>query len=318
MERGVEIGDNIYGIYSASLCYTMGIMLGENLQILDESMRLTYNRMSDLSDAEGFLLWLPLQLQFVQNLQTKAPDSWRELTVLTGDAMDEDEFLCLVRRSGNKIFQIYCAMYKTMLAYHFGFYEMAGTLYCAIISSMPKAMSSHITILELHTFGALSHCQLYRETGKRCYLERFRVAKRKLEQAQSIGCPNVSSQLLLLEAEHLSLQRRVAVSKLRSAYRTAIEEFQREELVHLEALANERAAACLLSTNEVAISDIYLQRSLHLYKNGWGAYAKYEWLKATTTRNTPTSSRLYGRTIDLSKSATVFYPQSIPRSMQMT
>jgi hypothetical protein len=84
--------------------------------------------------------------------------------------------------------------------------------------------------------------------------------------------------LALLEAEELSLRKRVAAVTLVAAFSEAISVSALEGYTHMEALANERAASALALMGNRAESEKYFYRAMLLYRR-WGATAKHEWLE---------------------------------------
>ena len=94
----------------------------------------------------------------------------------------------------------------------------------------------------------------------------------------SFDYPDVSSYLILLEAEELSIKSR-DVAAIVKAYTAVIDAMQRERFVQREAMANERLSKVLFLLGWHTLSMQYLNRSLLLYRDGCGATAKYEWLQ---------------------------------------
>lgn len=83
----------------------------------------------------------------------------------------------------------------------------------------------------------------------------------------------------ILHAEENSLQKRVEVDDIASLYDTAIEDMADGKLLHLEALANERAGFVMGERGCQTEALQYFRRAMELYGNGWGAMAKYLWLQ---------------------------------------
>jgi predicted ATPase len=101
LNSGFEVGDVVY----SSLCIVNHIairhILGENLESLEHFMRTAYNRLLDLGQS-AMIRWVQPPMQFISNLRT-SPTSWVELTILSGDVMDESEFMNEAIASNHKI-----------------------------------------------------------------------------------------------------------------------------------------------------------------------------------------------------------------------
>ena len=79
-----------------------------------------------------------------------------------------------------------------------------------------------------------------------------------------------------MEALALTSKNRDEISK---ASNDCIDLQQKEGLVHLEGMANEQASLILEGlTSDTSIA--YLDAAKKVYKNKWGAIAKYELLRA--------------------------------------
>ena len=92
------------------------------------------------------------------------------------------------------------------------------------------------------------------------------------------GNPNVASFLLFLEAEELALKKSRNITTVVAAYTNAIDTMHSEGFIQREALANERLSEVLFLLGWHTLSKQYLDRSLQLYRDEYGAMAKYEWL----------------------------------------
>ena len=97
-----------------------------------------------------------------------------------------------------------------------------------------------------------------------------------MEWFEAFGSPNVSTFLILLQAEELALTSRHA-GALVVLYTNAIDALKAEGTMYLEALANERLSMNLSALGSHDLSKPYFDRALNLYSD-WGAIAKYEWM----------------------------------------
>jgi hypothetical protein len=129
-------------------------------------------------------------------------------------------------------------------------------------------------------YAAMAYFQLFRESSRPADLRQAKRYKRSLEKLQYLLLsPNLNPLLALLRAESLSLEKSVPVSDLQNAFANAIAANVEAGFVHMEALSNERAAfACIRRGGDI-LGDAYLDRAIVLYRDGWGATAKADWLE---------------------------------------
>lgn len=102
--------------------------------------------------------------------------------------------------------------------------------------------------------------------------------RKKLQRAESRGCPNVSAYLKLLDAEELSVRKLTAPRIVSVAYDRAIDAMAAAGRPHMEALANKRAAYFQVKQGNRAEAEKDFERAVHLYKYEWGGNAKHDWL----------------------------------------
>ena len=189
--------------------------------------------------------------------------------------MDEDEYMRKAIATKNKMWTITLLTYKSLLAFHFGYFEMAASLYDKMEDTTVYIRSFNGPSYLFH--GALIFYERYRATRHGRHLRRMRKYMKALTRFEAAGCPNVSEFLIFLNAEVLSLKSH-DVAKIIAAYNTAIDAVKKANFVHLEALANERMSTVLLLLGHHEMSGSYLDRALTLCNEPWGASAKYEWL----------------------------------------
>jgi hypothetical protein len=275
LNRSFDVGDVIYGSLCVSAQSALRYMLGENLGSLEQSLRAFHRKLCDLGQ-DAMIRWIQPCLQYVLIMQAPPRVSaWEDLTTLSGEVMDESEYLEEARTSNQKMMLIMMWTYKSLLAYNFGCSEMAEMLYYA----MDGILSVHrIAFIAppYHFFGAMIFYERYRITRRVKHLTKARKHVKSLTRFEAAGNPNVSAFILSLEAEALSLKSG-DVTALVSAYTKAINALKAERLVHREALANERMGFILHSLGFHDLANSYVEIALSLYAE-WGATAKYEWL----------------------------------------
>jgi len=276
LNDGFETGD----IVSVSICacYTFSIKFwsGENLKSLERVMRNTYRRMNDM-DQPPLLLPIQLALQLVLNLQNNS-EGCEVLTVLTGEVLDEE--ICMKLLEKKSFHLVFIFLNKMFLAYTFGFYKLADDARKKLkyIGDTYIIDKTHMN-LPFQFYSAMTLYEQYRSSGRKKYLRTARKIFKYFAKVHSLGNPNAKAYFLILEVENLSLKQK-NIQDINDACEACIR-FQAEAgLVHLEALANEQASRICRELGGILHdkTNEYLDRALHLYRNEWGATAKYEWL----------------------------------------
>jgi histidine kinase len=276
MDIGFDVGDVVFGSFCAANCFATRVVLGEELQSLERFMCTCYSHISDLSQ-DALTLWVQPGLQFVLNLQTINPTRWADLITLTGEIMDENEYYHEVDTTKNKALHTMVRLYKSMLAFNFGYYDLASAIFGEMADGS-KAFKDTFGVLPLYFYGALTSYSLFCENGKRKEQRLARKNLHGLQRMKAAGNPNTVPFLALLEAEELSLRKRADAVTLVAAYSKAISSSALEGYTHMEALANERAVSALSLMVSRAESEKYFDRAMLLYSR-WGATAKHEWLE---------------------------------------
>ena len=277
LNSGFEVGDVVYcSLLGLCILTDVGIrhMLGENLESLERFMRTTYNRLLDLGQ-DAMIQWIQPSMQFILNMRA-SPSSWVDLTILTGEVMDESEFMSDAIATNHKILLRNVLRHKATLAYHFGFYEMAATIYQRM-DRIGLDYENSVGALSYHFYGAMVFFERYRTTRQAKHLRTARKHIKRLERFEAFGSPNVSVYSIFLQAEGSALRSR-DVGALVMNYSTAIDALKAEGTVHLEALANERLSMILSALGCHDLSKPYFDRASSLYSQ-WGSIAKCEWMR---------------------------------------
>jgi predicted ATPase len=163
LNSGFEVGDVVYGSLSIVTCCAHRYMLGENLASLEQFMKASYSRLCDLGQ-DAMIRWTQPSMQYILNMRT-SPVSFVDLTILSGEAMDESEYMHEAMSTNHKTLLLIAWTYKSLLGFNFGNFEVAATMY--------ENMSRVIWIYR-DSFGAPSH-HFY---GAIIFYERFRTTRR--------------------------------------------------------------------------------------------------------------------------------------------
>jgi hypothetical protein len=274
LNSGFEVGDVVH----VSLCIVNDVsirhMLGENLKSLERFMTISYNRLLDLGQ-DAMIQWIQPSMQFILNMRA-SPTLWVDLTVLSGEVMEESEYINGLIKTNLRFLLRDVLRHKALLAYHFGFHELAATIHTKMDRAGMQMYENTVAAPTYNFYGAMIFFQRYRTTLQVKYLKRARRHLKRLKRFEALGSPNVSMFLIFLQAEERTLRSR-DVAALVLDYTNVIDALKIEGMVHLEALANERLSAILSATGCHDLSQTYFDRALSRYSD-WGATAKYEWL----------------------------------------
>ena len=214
-------------------------------------------------------------MQFILNMRA-SPTSRVDLTILSGEVMDESEYMDEAISTNHKILLLMAWTYKSLLAFNFGNFEMAAKLY-QNMARLARVYRDSYGAPPFHFYGAMIFYERFRTTRQVKHLKTARKHILSLKRFEAVGSPNVSAYLVFLQAEKLSLRSR-DVTALFGAYAKAIDAMKAEKIVHLEALANERLSIILSSLGRHDLSNTCFECSLRLCRDQWGAIAKYDWL----------------------------------------
>jgi len=208
-------------------------------------------------------------LQFVQNLMGQS----EKATVLTGNTMEQAESLRTSQTTYNRRSHQTIQMFRMILCYLFGDLHQAVMLshemFFAIVEGPSPMLCPRLA------FQALIYFANAHVTGKSRYARRGRSYLRRLQKMLRRKCPNVFHFVALVEAEDLAFvyRKRKNTEALRRRYDKAIAAAGRLGILHIQALANERAGLFFLRKGEVTWASTYLTQAHVLYRE-WGAVAK--------------------------------------------
>ncbi|KAI2496933.1 histidine kinase [Fragilaria crotonensis] len=274
MHSALDVGDVVYGSLSIALFAGFQYYSGENISSIDQFARSKCIRIHDLC-SNAIPLWTKPGMQFFANLRS-ASTNWKDLTILSGEFMDEEEYLKEVSAKNHKMLMMLVWTHKAMLALCFGFYEIAANMYEKMRSNARLYRISY-TGANVYFNGAMIYYERFRTTGRRKYLKEIQRFTKGLRRFEAGGSPNVSVCLLILQAEDLSLKSKDTAAII-AAYTKGVEAAKKDELVQFEALANERLSAVLDSLACHELSVVFLDRAIDLCLDPWGAIAKHNWL----------------------------------------
>lgn len=278
MECGFQVGDFMYAAYSAMYCSEVDGLRGETLALRETFLRDVYGRIRDSTGANShLLLWLQPSFQFVLNMMQSRDkySNWMTLTDLSGEIMVEGDYMRVVVGEHLLDNMLLAWTYKAALAYYFGYMDKAESIYVDI-DSVAQTYSCRLNVVPYYMFGALIHYTRFQVTRKRKDMIKARRYKKLLQGIKAMGCSHTSC-LALLNAVESSTRVSSTSDAIMSSFDDAIKEAR--DFVHLEALANELAGFACARNGAPIQATHYLAKAIYLYRYGWGAIAKADWLQ---------------------------------------
>jgi predicted ATPase len=241
---------------------------GLPLPPLEKDMKKTDEMLVDFGLHTCSALLQPF-LQFIQNLVGQS----EKATVLTGHTMEQSESLRKSQETENRRSHQTVQMFRMMLCYFFGDLQQAVKLSHEMFVAIEEGPSP--MLCPRLAFQGLLYFANAHATGKPRFARRGRSYLRRLQKMLRRKCPNVFHYVALLEAEDLAFVYRKSknTEALRRRYDNSIAASGRLGILHIQALANERAGLFFLRKGEMTWASTYLTQAHVLYRE-WGAVAK--------------------------------------------
>lgn len=260
---GMEAGENDYAMACALTSLANGFYSGESLHDLEEKSRKLFQQMVEYNTEAFTARVLPLW-QMILNFLGRSPDP----LVLTGEAMDQDEYLAEALQTNSKHVMTLVHLYCSYLAYFFGKYELAAKL-SEIVSIVKDTILGSFHVCEQTFIEGLSATALAHSTKRSKWKRVARRAFKKLKK-WSTHSPNLLQKRFLLEAELAALNGKTR--KAMHIYEAAISAAARIGCTRDEALSYEKAGLFLSESGEACKASQFFVRAHQLYLK-WGALA---------------------------------------------
>jgi hypothetical protein len=267
--------------YCISQAYILEYHLGRNLGSLAESLKLFYSRVVDLGQRVMALILQPVVQTILNHLSV--PNHWGEMSILTGDVMDESEYMCQPEVVNNPLQRAMCWIMKSHLAEKFGELGLAEALLKKVELIAGSIRFSH-GVLTWYSAAGRTHYLLFDATGKRRHLTKARSFKKRLLRIDAVGCPNASVAIALLDSYETAVLKSSynPDSTMLRTFTDCLAIVAKSGRVNEEASLNEIAFFACAKRNMMSDAQRYLQRALHIYKEDWGSLAKHAWLTETS------------------------------------
>lgn len=301
-DLGFQHGDIVYASYCASQSFTMHVYTSTHLGLLEESIRVFYDRICDLGQ-DALLGWLQPVLQCVLNMRADVTN-WDSMAILSGEIMNEEDYFNEALETNHMVFISMALLWKAKLAVEFGQFSLAASIFerCESYNNagIAVAWSASATYFE----QALLQYGMFELSGRRRHLRKGRNYKQLLQRIHHAGCPNASPFLAFLIAHESALgMKEMKESTLRTTFENGIRFLAETKDLYLEALLSERAGFIFASRGLRIDAEHHFDRALYIYQHEWGATAKFNQLQQTSAqalidvRAIASSSRIYGRSI---------------------
>ena len=265
---GLQRGETIAAMQAANGVISAILASGKSLSILRDQGEKLVNHMREFNQ----VTYLPTPLFLTQLAINLMGDAEFE-TILSGEMVDEAEALDEYERTGNLLGTNIVMSIRVMLFVFLSKWQDARKAIKAMESG--QRAEKGVFVISQRVFNkALVNLIVYKETGKKKYLRVANLTLRRMERWLDDGMTNVETYVLIVKAELVSLKGEN--DRTRHAFNEAIESARRAEYVHLEALANERAARNLVRNN--AGFKNYMEAAMECYIQ-WEAFVKEEHIR---------------------------------------
>mmetsp|Transcript_7864 Transcript_7864/g.18175 ORF Transcript_7864/g.18175 Transcript_7864/m.18175 type:complete len:1104 (+) Transcript_7864:186-3497(+) len=285
---GMESGETEMAFLARVSHVVISIFSGKDLCLVEQELRFTNQQAIEYNQSSTQSFVLPWW-QCVLNLMGQAQD----YTVLTGEAMDERERVIDAELSDNTSALGTILFGKLILMTYLEEYESALPV-IKELKKYRKALDAHASSYVLRFFSGLVNFSLFHKTQKKKYLVEARKNFHWMDNMVRLGVTNCKPLLAFFLAEQTRATNRKDAKAIHQAYDKAILEAQKQQLLHHEALANERVAQAMIGCDDRGLASKYIAESLQLYKK-WNAGAKVEMIEneyadLLPSRNTETSA----------------------------
>ena len=259
----------------------MEYQLGSNLSSLAVSLKLLYSRVVALGQRVMALVLQPVIQSILNHLSV--PNQWSEMSSLTGEVMQESEYMHQPEVANNPLLMAMIYLLKSDLAEKFGDLGFAAELLNAVECIGESIRYSH-GVISWYGAAGNTHYRLFNATRKRRHLTKARSFKKRLSRIDAIGCPNASVAIALLDAHEATVRKSSGNrdSAMLNTFTECISRVASKGRVIEEAILNELAFFACARRNMVIDARMYLERALHIYKVDWRSLAKYTWLEETS------------------------------------
>jgi hypothetical protein len=252
----------------------MQLFLGTNLRTLEESFRNLLERTTATGQKVVILSLTPYLQTIIK--QQSIPSNWDDITLLTGEIMNEADYLRELEVSGNQSFKVMIYIVKAELAEKFEYFEVAEPLYVWIEKN---GRSIHLSHGLLPLWGCAGHVyyRLFLKFQKRKYLCKTRMYRRRLQKVLNGGCMNAASSVAFLDALDVSVRGAAKSSEVLEVFDRSLDIISGFHHVKMKATFHEEAGYACMRHDLKSEAENHFQNALQIHES-LGARAKYQWL----------------------------------------
>jgi hypothetical protein len=258
----------------------MQLFLGKNLKTLEESFRNLLERTAAIGQ-KAMIFSLKPYLQTILKQQS-IPSKWDDITLLTGEIMNEDAYLNELDKSGNQSLKVLTYMVKAELAEKFEYFHVAKPLYAWIEKNGRSIRLSH-GILPLWGCAGHVYYRLYLESQQRRFLCKARLYRKRLKNILDGGCMNAASSLAFLDALDVAMRKTAKNPDLLTVFSRSLDIISEFHHVKMKATFHEEAGYACMRRGLKSEAESHFQNAMEIYQT-LGARAKYQWLKEKLER----------------------------------
>ena len=201
-------------------------------------------------------------------------------TVLTGEVMDEEQYLNAQIEGGNHTAICYHYLLRLFLAYIFGRYEVAAQMYQRCFENgLPKHLMSRFGVCSCVFYGGLTALEMANiDPNNPKWLSVFEDSMSKMKKWAMAAAWNCEHKLALLQAEKL---RNVGDQGAVEAFERAARLANEHGFLHEAAIAYERCGIFLLAMGSGSSARNQYNKAYDAYLR-WGALRKCEDIRDKT------------------------------------
>jgi len=263
--EGYRSGNTITAVIAATNIYTISLLCGEELGVMDTMLRKYFQRMVEQKQELYWKYCIPFW-QAVAYLMGEPNDPGQ----LSEEAMDEGQLLKEALENNRVRAAVLIYHIRSWLAYIFGNYEKAAKMTEEKQSITLLPNPHYLTCNYLFIDGLVSF-EMVRKTGETKWKT---IAQNSLEEIEKHALnPPINSEhkLFLLQAESAYIAGDIEIAQRK--YDDAIRSADKNGFVQDQALANERAGHFYSNRSNASLASRYYGQAHSIYLK-WGAKRK--------------------------------------------
>lgn len=272
--EAMKAGDMDGACYACQTYVLFYFVCGYSLGALANDIRKYLAIFQGRSSCEHIRCWVELLGQAILNLKG---DNTNDPFVLDGEFVSRNAFLEKATTEKNvSALSMFCS-WSIEVAYVLdrssAQLREAFDYSCFSGKLPPLEKTTKFAGIAVQQLMALVAIELERQTGKWKYARKKRFFIKSLQRMQEKGVPGVLHRTQLLEAEEMTLNKKMPESAVKAAFDKAISTASRAGFVPERALGNELCGKYFERRGDQDWAIHYLGQALHFYRE-WGAMAK--------------------------------------------